>query len=134
MTNLTDLRAKAEAATPGPWDAVSETGVANFHTSIYGDGYKGLLIACGDQNGAHTADMDFIAAANPTTILSLIDRIERLEEALEFYSCDPELCRDCVLGKEDIDNVCCGFRARAALHPQPDTGTNAPVVDQKERT
>lgn len=51
--------------------------------------------------------------------VSQIDRLkaenERMREALEFYDCHgPVLC-ECKEGNEDKDNVCCGFRARAAL-------------------
>jgi hypothetical protein len=41
----------------------------------------------------------------------------RLRKALEFYACDLVSC-DCETGKEDKDNVSCGYRARAALNPE----------------
>ena len=49
--------------TEGPWEAIPEEGGENFAHSIYGEGYKGLLIARCNQNGAHDADAYLIAAA-----------------------------------------------------------------------
>lgn len=79
--NLDDLEAKAKAATPGPWEDVSELApdLDRYSRSIYSEGYKGLLIGRISQNGAHDADAAFIATANPATVLALIARIRELE-------------------------------------------------------
>lgn len=72
--------------------------------------------------GEAVANMALIASCNPvamTAVLAELDRLkaenERMREALEFYDCHGPLLCDCKEGNEDKDNVCCGFRARAAL-------------------
>ena len=48
----------------GPWTLVDErTELDNFHTSLYGEGYDGLLLARGNQNGSHRQDMALMRAA-----------------------------------------------------------------------
>lgn len=71
MTDLTDLRAKAEAATKGEW---------RNGTLLTFEVFAGNTCVCASQT---EPDAAFIAAANPSTILSLIERIERLEHGLE---------------------------------------------------
>lgn len=71
-----------EDVTPGPWEAIPEEGISNFRTSLYAEGYKGLLIAVGDQNGAHTADMRYIAACNPVAMREVL-ALARQAEALK---------------------------------------------------
>lgn len=67
------------AWTPGPWELVLEsTDGDNFAVSIYGDGFKGLLIARCSQNGYHLHDARLIAAAP--------DMAEALEEAVLVLS------------------------------------------------
>ena len=70
------LREAAEGATPGPWIADIRTdgrawidmpGIDNHALSLHGFG----------------ADAAYIAAANPTTILALIERLEAAEGAVE---------------------------------------------------
>jgi hypothetical protein len=71
-----DLRAKALAATPGPWE--TPTGDCVWSEE--------RLVARGDderpfvERAANTA---FIAAANPVTVLSLLDEIAALKAALQ---------------------------------------------------
>lgn len=118
MTDTSELRRLAEAATPGPWEAIPERGIANFHTSLYSEGYKGLLIACGDQNGRHTADIKFIAAASPSRILALLDELEGMRTALEWYGENARLCR-LIHSEGDVGRYALagdgGKRARTAL-------------------
>lgn len=93
---MTDtLREKALKATKGPWvyprddskapdlaifsaekpkAAMSEHGPVVAHVVMY-DAITGLL-----PKGQFEANADFIAAANPSTILSLLDEIDRLRE------------------------------------------------------
>lgn len=85
MIDLQKLRALAMAATAGPWD---------MQTGVYADpdGDDDLSFARGPMikrdsgdtwNGRWRqqarANANFIAAANPTTILALLDRIDELE-------------------------------------------------------
>jgi len=60
---LADLRAKAEAATPGPWSRDRDGEIEGLSGEHVATSYR-------DQDSA------FIAAANPTTILALLDALE----------------------------------------------------------
>lgn len=66
-----DLRALAEAATPGPW---TDEVPGMIHQSST-PGYIGTA--------EHPEDRAFIAAANPTAVLALLDRVEAAEAAVE---------------------------------------------------
>ena len=91
--NKQELRRLAEAATPGPWTATDygsdcdkgpwwfiDTPAAQ--ADIFDDG-------CPSQNHSEASrgerDMKFIAAANPATILALLDELERLERFKTAY-------------------------------------------------
>lgn len=92
MTSLTELRRLAEAATPGPW---SDLGAFEEDGWTYGEvaGVQGA-----HRDGSHVAfvslfsnrralaNAEFIAAVDPTTVLHLINRIERYRAALEEYA------------------------------------------------
>jgi len=73
MTDLDELKALAEAATPGPWflDAGGDTGV-----------YTEARVSDTSTDVAWSyrrEDEKFIAAANPAAVLDLIARVERAE-------------------------------------------------------
>lgn len=93
-----DLRAKAQAATPGPWvsdgAAVPWTPKQRSPFTEYGASVavddETVVVEGGQQDEQGGAvgvltneDADFIAAANPQTVLALLDRVEELEAALE---------------------------------------------------
>jgi hypothetical protein len=59
-----DLLAKARAATPGSWEWRRPTGST-----------EGGFIQ-------HNRDLDFIASANPATVVKLLEEIERLRNIL----------------------------------------------------
>lgn len=75
MINLDELRRLATEATPGPWVVSSED---NIITGPNGE------IVCADGSGAFVAvgddDARLIAAANPATILALLDEVEKLRK------------------------------------------------------
>lgn len=84
MTDLAKLKALAEAATPGPWRA-DFTRISGYVWPEKGPWICNTIIpvwaACGG-TGKDTPgykDTSYIAAANPTTILALIERVEELE-------------------------------------------------------
>ena len=104
MLNLKALKAAAEAATPGPWDVWAETTMTkedaiselafqvkhtpdqDFAGAVYllnADGKCPALTGCGPRSKENA---DFIALANPSTILSLIERCEELEGALRPFA------------------------------------------------
>jgi hypothetical protein len=66
------LRAKAEAAcSPGPW--------YDEQAAVYDEATGGVVAGCNTDNATAT----FIAAANPATVLSLLDEIDGLRAQLE---------------------------------------------------
>lgn len=98
--NFKELKEAAKRATPGPWDVweestptkdqaidelayqVSHTPDEDFAEAVYllnADGKCPALTGCGPTSKANA---EFIALANPSTILSLIARVEQMEEAL----------------------------------------------------
>lgn len=107
-TMIEALREKAKAATPGPWKDVS---TPNFdsglvYTSVQPvtvdeDAMKPMAMMNGEYHVCrmshtaaewrfryHRANAAYIAAANPDTILGLLDRLERAEKALEWQPID----------------------------------------------
>lgn len=72
---IDSLKKAAEAATPGPWvateDAVKVVSSESFQTSIVGTG------GFGEAGWFNTEeDQQYIAKADPTTVLMLIDELE----------------------------------------------------------
>lgn len=89
---IAKLREKANAATPGPWKEDLGNGTVE---SAHADHYRAEVVGRVDigeraswyrQTGAGETwvlpdcDIEFIAAANPETILRLCDEIERLQK------------------------------------------------------
>ncbi|HCI1946324.1 TPA: ead/Ea22-like family protein [Pseudomonas aeruginosa] len=74
MTDHAELRRLAKAATPGPWEYQAPLKIlAADRTSI-------VLIALSHANYREDeANSRLIAAANPKTILALLDEIDRLK-------------------------------------------------------
>lgn len=78
MTDYSELKRLAEAATPGPW--VTENNELYWSE----DGYTKHLMETFDGNDIchdeeHPANLRFIAAANPAAVLELIAENERLK-------------------------------------------------------
>lgn len=70
---MTDLRALAEAATPGPWTALIESYEAPgamFVTHQPEDAQTPIVL------GVAYSDAAYIAAADPTTVLALLDVLD----------------------------------------------------------
>lgn len=63
---LAELRRLAGAATPGPWEW-------DANSNLWGDAREVLVL----QSGPDHADAAFIEAANPATILALLDEVAR---------------------------------------------------------
>lgn len=101
-----ELRKRAEEATPGPWKAVSQMNWGNgyAYTSVQPtepdpETMRHLLMASGEFHvcrmthtplerkfSLYRLDADFIAAANPSTVLALLDRIGELEAAVAPFA------------------------------------------------
>ncbi len=73
------LGALAQAATPGPWQESKGDGLKNVIAGAHAGGLGIAFDALPD-------DACFIAAASPSTVLALLSRLERAEEALRFYA------------------------------------------------
>lgn len=77
------LREVAQNATQGKWEAVEDTTGGHFHVrcryspSQLDYGYI-IWITPGSRN--RQADLEYVAAANPQTILELLDENERLKK------------------------------------------------------
>lgn len=85
------LRALAEAATPGPWrygidiDQLSDGG-SGYPLDYYPDCRTVVEISCrecGERSDITEADAAFIAAANPATVIALLDEIDTLRRFLD---------------------------------------------------
>ena len=85
MTHTNTLREKAEKATRGPW---TNNWTGDDPTTVVSSTAVGVLADCGRAvlySGTVNpqANADFIAAANPSAVIALLDEIDRLREALE---------------------------------------------------
>lgn len=85
MNKLTALVEAAKAATPGPWHS---PGLGEVHAEnhdvlldvLFNDGSGEDSVGNGRQ-----VDADYVALANPATILELCALLEKAEEAMEKY-------------------------------------------------
>lgn len=87
MTDYSDLRAKAEAATPGEWKL-------DYHENERAKGENGDIAVmagegeslCWPAEFCHSeSDASYIAAAQPMTILALLDEREKLVRLLKAH-------------------------------------------------
>lgn len=79
MIDRARLRALAEAATPGPWEAEIRDGCL-FITAI--DGNTSVAEVLGPPtHQVVAADATYIAAASPDTVLALLDALDALDAA-----------------------------------------------------
>lgn len=90
MTNKQALREAAEKATPGEWRRAS--------TRFNGITAQSAYPLCGKEDilasAAEKRDAEFIAAANPATVLALLDELEAAEKRIaelsgEFFALPP---------------------------------------------
>lgn len=94
MSDLNKLKELAGKATPGPWAAATDWERAAVYSTSKDAYPKGKRVVCsGNQNnkgrynaeswsGSDWSDAAFIAAANPDTVIALIDRLEAAEAEL----------------------------------------------------
>jgi len=76
MTDLKKLKELAGKATPGPWARTADMHEIVCETSLY-DGQPGYISIC--EISQSVCDSEYIAAANPSAILELIQRLEEAE-------------------------------------------------------
>jgi hypothetical protein len=88
---LSELKALAEKATPGPWDVgtVTTSEGQSFAFNASGPLHRmGDPVTSESRNLAYSkarADRDWIAASNPAVVLELIARLEAMETTLQEY-------------------------------------------------
>lgn len=82
MTNLTELKKLAEAATPGSWTAYDDTSsTGRIEIVAIGKTLARIYRSVPAEDWPNAA---FIAAANPQTILQMISVMEQMADALEY--------------------------------------------------
>lgn len=114
MTDTKKLREAAERATPGPWQERMWRGVLEWS-----DGMWNSLLAHGpihlerDLDKA-VRDMEFIAAANPQTILTLLDELDAARGAAEVLYETLELDHCCFC---EVETRFRCSRCEALSHP-----------------
>ncbi len=86
MTDTTELRRLAEAATPGPWSLhpISSTaviGAAGYVVAACG-GYSSNSRDSGELLSELSANAKLIAAANPQTMQALLDVVDAAERLM----------------------------------------------------
>ena len=114
-SDIKRLREVAETATPGEWVKWSDCNRREghrpeIHARLIGD----PLICVGRHEGIGPdyrpdVDMAHIATFNPTTVLALLDVVERYETALE------EIAQH----QGTLDSSGCYYIARTALQEEP---------------
>ena len=83
--DTTKLRELAQKATPGPWHYELEHG---SYMRIYSTADTDIVTGCGccGSPNCEDADAKFISAANPATVLALLDEIKNSRAVLKSYS------------------------------------------------
>ena len=111
---INELRKLADAATPGPW-------IKRGYVLGIGCGVDGVTAVA---HHTTSADADFIAAANPAAILSLIQQRDELLAALksarraigDHYAPDDCYATGQLTGDDFLDLVQCPACAFLELH------------------
>lgn len=100
MTTATTLRALSEAATPGPWrldgrDIIQLTDAGQGYPMDYypdsADIVRGRCSHCGDAAITRHENAEFIAAANPQTVIALLDEIDGCRAPEAHWTCQQRI-------------------------------------------
>jgi hypothetical protein len=85
MIDTTKLRELAQRAAPGPWGYELDHG---SYLRIYSDADSGIVDGCGccGSPNCDEANANFIVAANPATVLALLDELERTQGSVAITS------------------------------------------------
>lgn len=76
--NLSELKEKAEKSLPGPWDYIEVKGFPTINLHNMDVHYPWFDLCC-------DTTAQFIASANPDTVLKLIQALELAREGLKEY-------------------------------------------------
>jgi hypothetical protein len=110
--DIEKLRQLAEAATPGPWEVSDDDMFSPIEVTSDGPGRDICCLDTYDHRPDERAnDAAFIAAANPQTVLALLDEIERLRDLAGQV---PDLLADAAVrfsavfaAKDEACNIAC---------------------------
>lgn len=87
--DLKALREAARKATPGPWKWVEDSPKTHLYGYNPVDEYDYVLSIYESHGGGSVPQDDdrrYMELANPTTILALLDQLERYQKALKYYA------------------------------------------------
>ena len=89
---LAAIRARAEAATDGPWQqSMDITGRLMVVVNLTPHQFREIIIAVSSDNSPRDEDLDFIAHARED-VPALLAEVERLREALAVVVADCPIC------------------------------------------
>ena len=114
--DVAELRRLAEAATPGPWSLTDGDPAMNGqHWTIRRQGVPGIRIS-GFTYGFN-GDAAYIAAANPATVLGLLDRLAHMTEARDNARAEVERLTAMVRRVRELHRE--SRSSLSALYPNP---------------
>lgn len=82
--DLDELRRRAEAATPGPWEHALSVDRSRRLVLAYSGSFDEVRVAVVPDR----SDAAYIAATDPETVLALIERAVMLRESLDFFEAE----------------------------------------------
>lgn len=134
--DLKELRAAAEAASPEPWEAAGPwfgAPLPKYLTCVgrinEDEMLEGVCVSPFEEDDACFADMNFIAAAKPATVISLLDKLEAAEkDAARLNWLEQNL-----FNRENIDWVtkkpCTKFNMWVLFSPVGTQGSSRTIID-----
>ncbi|QPP24949.1 hypothetical protein I5102_003442 [Pseudomonas aeruginosa] len=134
MSDHAELRRRAKAATPGPWSCNRHWAIVGGPTLEFTNGaaQQQIAMACW-QSWMHEEELRnnaaFMAAANPKTVLALLDEIDGLRSRLEIDERTPHdgiACRDETI--KVLDEKCDRLKAENCAHK--DTQKHCELLEQ----
>ena len=101
MTRLDEIKKRAEAASPGPWDFRSGLGWFDVHAHPYLHNSGNVLISVHNGTPENKRDADFIAHAREDVpwLLAQLEAAQNVVEAARFTLTGRDRSREGVLGK-----------------------------------
>ncbi|EMQ2226053.1 ead/Ea22-like family protein [Citrobacter freundii] len=111
--NKQALREAAEKATPGEWKRMmrnSDELMTTFHGVAIGNVFVELTTGKRD-----IFDAEFIAAANPSTVLTLLDELESAEKRIDELSASHSKLRDTIAAIHNTIRMDGGYTPLAAI-------------------
>lgn len=111
--NKQALREAAEKATPGEWKRMmrnSDELMTTFHGVAIGNVFVELTTGKRD-----IFDAEFIAAANPATVLALLDELEAAEKRIAELSASHSKLRDAMAAIHNTIRMDGGYTPLAAI-------------------